>query len=157
MNRKTGALGVALTICLLLGGCASPVDSSVARPCGEIADAVQAGQTFEEMTPLSQKQVLQYLDLDEAQLADMAMHMDASRATAEVIVVLEAKDAQGLQAAEEALEAYRDSTLEQYRDYRPEEVPKLEQAVLKSKGMQAALIVAKDAQQAEKSLDDAWK
>lgn len=158
MKMKRMMLCALLALCLLLGACAQkPATETPPRSCAEVVSAIEGGQAFEEMTALSANQIAQYLDLDEVLLADQAMSMDASRATAEVIVVLTATNAEALEQAKQALLAYRDVTLEQYRDYRPEEVPKLEAAVLKTKGLQTALVVSKDESAAEKALDDAWK
>lgn len=156
MKRTT--LGcLVLACCLLLGACAQPKEEALPRACGEVADAIEGGQTFEEMTVLSENQIIKYLDLDASLLADMAMRIDASRATAEMIVVLTAKEAEALEQVQNALATYRDTMQEQYRDYRPDEVPKLEAAILKTKGMQTVLIVSPDAAAAEESLEEAWK
>ena len=55
-----------------------------------------------------------------------------------------------------ALSDYCKAQLEQYRDYRPDEVPKLESALMKTRGMQTVLIVAPDAAAAEAALDQIW-
>lgn len=147
-----------LIVCLLLLALGvSACSGGAARPAADVASAVEAGQPFEEMTALEKAQALRYLDIDEAGVADLAMSIDASRATADTIAVITATDADALKTAQAALSAYRDSTLEQYRDYRPEEVPKLEGAVLKTKGLQTVLIVSRDAQAAETALSAAWK
>lgn len=146
-----------LALCLAFSACSQqPKTEAPPKPCADVVSAVQAVQSFEELTALSDNQILKYFDLNESLLSDMAVEMDASRASAEMIAVLTAVDQEALTQAKEALAAYRDVTLEQYRDYRPDEVPKLEGAVLKTKGLQTVLIVSKDAQAAEKSLDAAW-
>lgn len=150
---------ILVALCALLGACAQEPQELAAppKPCVEVADAIEAGQAFEELTKLSADQTLKYLDLNESLLSDMDMRIDASRASAEAIAVLTAVDEEGLGQAKEALAAYRDVTLEQYRDYRPAEVPKLENAVLKTQGLQTVMIISADAQAAEKALDDIWK
>lgn len=155
--KKRGLLLGILVACLLLAGCTQKAAEAPLKPCAEVLAAIEASQTFEEMTALSEQQTLKYLDLNESLLSDSAMSMDASRATAEGIVVLTATDAENLKQAQQALEAYRDVTLEQYRDYRPDEVPKLENAVLQTKGLQTVLIVSKDAAAAKTALETAWK
>lgn len=156
--RKIRLLGYLLALCLLLGACARPAqEAATAKPCADVAAAVEAGQAFEEMTLLGETQALKLLQMDEAPLADMAVMMDASRATAEMIVVLTALDADSLAQAQQALEALRDDALEQYRDYRPQEVPKITDAVLETAGLQAALIISKDADAAREALQGAWQ
>lgn len=160
--KRTATLLILLCLCLLLGACAAPANNAqqdLTTPpvdCTGLLEAIRASQTFDEMIVLSENQTLEYLDLNEGLLVDMAMGIDASRATAEMIAVLSARDEEALGQAKEALEAYRDVTLEQYRDYRPEEVPKLESAIFKTKGLQTVLIVSADQKAAEKALDAAW-
>lgn len=157
MMKRWVLAGLLLGLCIVLAACGAPKEAAVVmRPCAEVADEVAAAVAFEELTALSTAQLAKYLDIDEALLADGEMRIDASRATAECISVLTAADGDAA-ALLEALTAYRDVTLAQYRDYRPDEVPKLEKAVLKASGAQAALIVSKDAAAAEKALDAAWK
>lgn len=151
--KRIGLVVLLVGLCLGLTACGS---NGTPKPCADVVAAVEKGQTFEEMTALSEAQILGYLALEEGVLSDMAMSIDASRATAETIAVLTAADEDGLKLAQAALTEYRDATMEQYRDYRPEEVPKLEGAVLETKGLQTVLIVSPDAAQAEKSLKAAW-
>lgn len=156
--KKTVLLVMLLCTALLLTACGNDTSGQKADvSCAEVVEAVIAGQTFEEMTALDERLILSYLDLDEALVADMAMSMDASRATPEAVIVIKAVDKDALTQVQEALQFYRDSTLEQYRDYRPAELPKLEDAKVATSGLMAALVISGDATQAEKSLADAWK
>lgn len=158
MKRRSIVALLMLGLMLCLGGCSSapPQAAETVKPCTEVVAAILEGQAFEEMTELGEKQIAKYLEIDTELLSDMAMSIDASRATAEAVAVLTAKDEASLAEAQAALEAYRAVTLEQYRDYRPEEVPKLEDAILSTKGLQTALIISKDAAAAETALQDAW-
>lgn len=147
-----------LGMCMALGACSAGQPAGAQpKPCADVVAAIRQGQAFEEMTALADTQILKFLDLNAELLTDMAMEMDASRATAEMIVVLTARDKDALGQAQEALSFYRHLTLEQYRDYRPEETPKLEDAVLKTNGLQTVLIVSKDAPAADRALTAAWK
>lgn len=158
--QKRFLLSLLLAFCLLASACQAPQSTTdttgTALTCQEIYEKIAADQTFDELVLLSENQTLAYLDINEGLLGEMAMGIDASRATPEMIVVLSAIDADALASATEALEAYRAATLEEYRDYRPDEIPKLENAVLRAKGLKVALIVSKDAQAAAKSLEEVW-
>ncbi len=153
--RRSVLFVLILVLCLALCACAAKKTPQPA--CAAAADAVMAAQPFEEMTALDAEQLARYLDIDAALFTDAAMSMDASRATAELIVFVTAKDADALKAVREALETYRAGLLSQYRDYRPEEMPKLEKAVARTVGLQTALIVSKDAEAANGALDTLYK
>lgn len=159
-KRKITLLCALLAVGLLASACSLPQSeggaTGSAASSQDIYDRIAEDQVFEELVQLTENQTLAYLDLNEGLLGDMAMGIDASRATPEMIVVLSAVDEEALTSAEEALQAYLAATLEEYRDYRPEEVPKLEAAVCRSKGLRAVLIVSKDADKAVKSLEAMW-
>lgn len=145
-------LGLSLFAC-------GPKEAAFTPPPAEdmVAALAESALFTEELTSLSSAQVARYLDLDEADFADAAMSMDASRTTPEFILVLTAKDEQGRDAQHDAMMAYLHNTLEEYRDYRPEEVPKLEVAVVKWKGMQNVMVVSADEPTAvEQAIDAAW-
>lgn len=72
-------------------------------------------------------------------------------------MVLTAVDEDALETLREALEAYRAALEEEYRDYRPDELPKVENALLRTRGLQAVLVIAPDAEAAAAALDEAWK
>ena len=155
MLKRIGLLGL-IVGCLLFAACSQTAKEPVA--CDALLTAIQTGQEFsDEMMPLDKKVAGKYLNIDLDQVRDFAMSMDASRYTAEQIVVLTAENAQDADALLKALTAYRDHVLDQYRDYEPAEVPKLESAVLRQSGAQVALIVSSDADAAAAALDKAWK
>lgn len=149
-------------LCLTMAGCGTPKPAAdngqeaQLRTCEAVAATIREGDGFETLTALSAKQTLEYLDIDEASVSDTAMEIDASRATAEMIVVITAADADALKTVQEALTAYRNSMLGQYRDYRPDEVPKLESAVLQTRGLQTVLVVGKDPAKIEQAVTAAW-
>lgn len=155
MGKRIGILGLCM-VCLLVAACSQTAKEPV--DCSELLTSIQTAQEFsEEMVMLDKKVAGKYLNIDLDQVKDFAMSMDASRYTAEQIVVLTAEDAQDADALLTALTAYRDHVLDQYRDYEPTEVPKLEKAVLRQNGSQVVLIVSEDAAAAAEALDKAWK
>ncbi len=154
-NRKPILLLVLLLSASLLGGCGGKPGST--PPAADVLDAVIASQPFEELTALPREKLAIYLGFDAAQLADGAMGLDASRATPECVVVLTAANAKALEALKSALADYREHTLAEYRDYRPEEMPKLEHAVLTTSGLQTVLVVCGDPGAAEAALKAIWK
>ena len=65
-------------------------------------------------------------------------------ATAEELAVFETKDADAAAALVQKLEARNADRIESYSSYIPEEVPKLENAVILSGGRYVVLCVAED-------------
>ena len=84
------------------------------------------------------------------------MTLDASRVTAEAVIVVTAADQKKADAVAEKLEAYRASVLEQYRTYQVAEVPKLEAAGVMKHGKQCVLVIAADQQKARDAVNAVW-
>ncbi len=165
LNRKTSRekfcrkalclAGLMLFLLPTLTGCGG--QQAALPACETVAQAVQDAQTFEELTALSSEKLAQVLGVDAASLADQTMRMDVSRATAECIVVLTASDSAALKTLSQALLDHRNALIEQYRDYQPDEIPKLENAVLRNRGLQTVLVVSPEHAKANEALDAAWK
>lgn len=153
--RKTVLIPL-LTTCFALAGCGQKAPEAP-KTCEEVAAAVADGQAFEELTPQDRPEIVAYLGLSGENLTDAALWMDASAATVEMVAVLTAKDDAALKALEEEVRVFWKDLTETYRDYAPDEVPKLESAVLETRGMQLAFVLCKDAAAAKSALDAVWK
>lgn len=109
------------------------------------------------MTLVPEKVMRKLLMLSGDLLADGALVMDASRATTTQFLVLTARDEQAAGKLEEALREYQKRTLEQYRDYVPGEVPRIEKALIRRRGTQSVLVICDDTALAERVLNEYWK
>lgn len=148
----------AVLCCLaaLTAGCAGK--SAPPPPAAELVSALaeRAGGR-EERTLVPEKVMRKLLMLSGDLLADGALVMDASRATTTQFLVLTARDEQAAGKLEEALREYQKRTLEQYRDYVPGEVPRIEKALIRRRGAQAVLVICDDTALAERVLNEYWK
>lgn len=155
MNKRL--ICILLLSVLLLTACAAKPAAKPLPECAALGEAIQQSQPFtEELTAISESKLLRALDLEEGSYASAYMAMDASRTTAEAIVVVTAKDDAAAKAIAAKLEAYRADTLRQYQDYRPEEAPKLEGAKILTNGLQCVLAVCADQAKAEAACANAW-
>ena len=141
---------------VLLPACGKKTPEAPPVACEELVNRLGEAQPFEEMTLLSAGQIEGYINVESAVYADAAMMINGSLSTPDTIIAITAADAEGVQGIADALALYRQSTLEQYRDYRPEEVPKLENAIQKTRGLQTVLVVCADPALAERTLAEVW-
>lgn len=149
-------IAMLLMLCLVLTACSAP--EAAPKDCSEVSQAILISQGFPDtMTEQTQKRMLKVLGLEETMISQGVMTIDASRATAEAVIVLTAASQDTLAQVQQLLEAYRVSMLTQYRDYRPEETPKLEAAAVQTKGLQCVLVIAGDQAKAIAALETAWK
>lgn len=149
-------IAMLLMLCLVLTACSAP--EAAPKDCSEVSQAILISQGFPDtMTEQTQKRMLKVLGLEETMISQGVMTIDASRATADAVIVLTAASQDTLAQVQQLLEAYRVSMLTQYRDYRPEETPKLEAASVQTKGLQCVLVIAGDQAKAIAALETAWK
>jgi hypothetical protein len=146
-------LSLLSVLCLLLCGCTAekaPVD------CLQAANAVKASCAFQELDEMTRKYITKYLGIEDELLSDAVMLRDASRATPEMILILTAAKKDDVKTIEEAVNKFHSQQKEEYRDYQPEEMPKLESAAVKTNGRMVALIVSPDAEKSDAALSKAW-
>ena len=142
---------------LLLAACGQKTAELPVKPCESVAAAIAEGQAFEELTAQDMREIVAYLEVKEDDLTDAALWTDASAATVEMIAVLTAKDGAALERIREEMKLFLTDITEIYRDYVPEEIPKLEGVVMETQGLQLVLILSKDSAAARATLNAAWQ
>ena len=103
------------------------------------------------MTDVTGDILFDFYDLDADKVADAHMYTSGSRATAEEITVIRMKDAKDVGLAEAAMKQRVEDQKRSYQDYIPEELPKLEGAVVLTHGSYALLAVADDPSKVEET------
>ncbi len=145
---KTKLFAVILVLALLLSACGggekpySVKDTSEALLEGD-------GVFSEELIPLERAVFVPFLGLDDEKLTDGAVYV-SSGSTAEELAVLEFADENAADSAIAQVEEHLDNQKESNENYRPQEMPKLENAVLRRRGNTILLLVADDYEAAEK-------
>lgn len=110
-----------------------------------LADALNSGVEFgEELTKLDGGGLERVYRMDSADVADAAGYT-GSGATVDQISVWKATDDAAAQRIEDQLKKFLESQIESYADYKPDQVPKLEKAILEKNGLYVVLCVSEDA------------
>ena len=155
--KRSLTLILCMALCLALSGCASDKkEAAVAFSCAELADRVQAAAAFQELTDMNEKYLEKYLMVEAADLDEWVFRRDATRATPEMILVVNVKEGADLAAVEGMIQAFQEEQLLQYRDYQPDQVFKLENAKALENGRCLALIVSPDAANTNAALGEGW-
>lgn len=74
-------------------------------------------------------------------------------ATSEIAAVISVRDESKVPEVDAALKAWVNSQIEAEKDYRPDEVPKLENAIIEARGFTVLLVVAADAEKATEAVE----
>lgn len=152
--KQKFAFVLIIALVIFLAACTQQAEI---KPAQAVYDALLEKLQFEELTLLDAAQTALLLELDEGMLGDTAAGLDASRYTPDAVIVINTKNQADLDAITQALNAYKGRLLEDYRDYRPDEMFKIEDAKVFTKGFQAVFVISKDAGLAEKTLKDIQK
>ena len=142
-----------MLVALFLSACSKPQQ----KPAEEVYNKILASVAFQELSILSLEQIETVIGVEISQLSEAYAAVDASRYTPEAVFILTAKDQKSLSTIQELLQEYRQDLLDDYRDYRPDEAYKIEDAQVLTKGLQVVLMVAPDQSVAKTALENAWK
>lgn len=154
-------LHMTLVLALLLGlsACAKGGDNDAPPLYGtyDVAALVEAGAFSEELEELDGDTAfmlykLADYDLEREDLKDCAVQRSAG-ATCEEAAVLVFTSADKAKTAKGALEDYVQGQIEANTDYRPAEIPKLEEALVDVRGETLLLAVANDREAVDQTLN----
>ena len=154
-------LHMTLVLALLLGlsACAKGGDNDAPPLYGtyDVAALVEAGAFSEELEELDGDTAfmlykLADYDLEREDLKDCAVQRSAG-ATCEEAAVLVFTSADKAKTAKGALEDYVQGQIEANTDYRPAEIPKLEEALVDVRGETLLLAVANDRDAVDQTLN----
>ena len=159
MNRVLTAItSLGAICCLFLSACGEKAPAApAAYDPSATAEALMASEAFSgALEEIDKEMIPAYYKLDESTIDDAVAYGSLS-AGAEEIVVLTLKDEAGATAAVEALKARGETQKEALKDYQPQEVAKLDGAIVDQRGNSVILVVAADASAAQTVLDGLGK
>lgn len=135
---KTAACGMAAA--LLLSACGSAAEIDPAAALTEMQEQIEFTDQFEQLDTSGACRVY---GVDE-ELVESGAALAGSGATAESLSIWQADDADAAKQVEQQLQTFVDGYIEGYSEYKPEEVPKLESAILSREGAYVILCISAD-------------
>ena len=130
----------ALALALLLAACGA--DSKEAYTTADAQALLDAGAFDGEMEPVDAYTAALLYGLEEESITDCACYMAInSSVSADEVTVLVLGDEAAAQAAETACRERMEDQIESYRTYGPDQVPRLEDAVISRRGNTVLLAV----------------
>ena len=141
-----------ITLLLLLSLCACGGSQGSTEPDFAPADLsakLLDGKCFTDlMSEMDNAVAFEIYGIDPAAVESASIYMGTG-ATAEEIAVIKAKDADSAKTVAEAMNSRVGAQIEAYKNYVPAEVPKLEEAIVKSAGSYVVYVTAADKAAAE--------
>lgn len=150
MLRLIRAIAPVLALGLLLAACGekapNPYDPAAT------AEALQATAAFSQaLESIDQDTACTYYGIEADTVSSSAVY--GSTSGAEEIAVITLTDEKAAETALEALKSHVDDQKEALKDYQPDEITKLENAILDQRGNSVLLVVANDGSAAQTAID----
>lgn len=141
-----------LAALFLLASCGGRTASEPYNPA-ETAELLQNSGAFSDvLEALDQETAAAYYGLEEDTIQDCAVYTSLSLG-AEELAVFAFSDSSSAEDALELLRAHVDSQKAVLKDYRPDDISKLDNAILEQRENSVLLVVAADASAAQCALD----
>ena len=160
MKHFWKGLLVALAAALVFAGCSREVSEEKDIPISDITEKLLSDLTWVD-TPLIPAPNMEYFSklygFDQMDLESYEVYIGFSNSTAEEIAVVKLNDKKDLPAVEEAMQKRVDTKKNEVENYKPEEVYKLENAVITSHGRYAALIVCDEFDKADEVFESCFQ
>lgn len=137
---------------LLLSGCSDNKKVEI-DPVTAVEQMREEITFTDQFAPLDSENANRVYGVD-ADLVEDSTAMVGSGATAESIAMFKAVDEKSAQEIEKQLGVFIDGYIEGYSDYKPEEVPKLESAIIERKDVYVVLCISADNDAAKSIVSD---
>ncbi len=148
--RRLSIIAAFAAVLVLVTGCGSKkADFDVATLGNDLATKITYADT---LAPMDLDMAGMFLNLSDVNVAKASIY-EGSGGTAEEIVVLECASDEDAKKAEEVLKTRVQEQIESFTDYVPEELTKLNAAVIKVNGKYAVLSVCDTPDEAKKIID----
>lgn len=153
MKRKISVMAMLAAVVILAAACGKTADKQIDAKglAASLAQEVSYKDTLEELTA---EQISIYFEVEEGVTATVYM---GSGSTAEEVAVFEAKDEETAKRQLASVETYLEEQAESFRDYIPEEVKRIDDAVVKQQGNYVVLCVSDDSAKAEEIIEKAFQ
>lgn len=147
LRLKKFLLAACATLLVLCTACTSSKTISAAP--NEVAEKLTHSIKFsDQLTKLNDKAAARLYGLDMDKLGSQAVYVGTAGATPEEVAVWKAKDDSYVKTIEKAAKDRISNQKESFKDYVPKEMPKLENAVVKTSGKTVILCVSGNSEKA---------
>lgn len=136
-------LSAALCLSLTACGGESSTPAEIFDPAADVQTLLDSGAFSETLTEIDQETACLLYGIDEATVTGSAVY-GSTGATAEEVAIFTFGSEEDTAAAGTALQYRVEDRIEGLADYLPNEIPKLEKAVLEVRGSSVLLVIAAD-------------
>lgn len=149
--KRIAASAVAILMALtLFSGCSQTGSKTITAPTDEVAQKLMDSLSFEyPLNQLPEDAANRLYKLEGEILEEQAVYVGTGGALADEVSVWRVKDEKDAKTVQEAAEKRVENQKASFQDYVPEEMPKLEKAVIQVDGDTIILCVSSDPEKAK--------
>lgn len=129
-------------------------EGSVSIDIKAVLDSVMSETGMTSMTEVGEDRIGNYLEADTSQFESFSMWICGSGAFADETALFVLNNEDYAADLEDALKKRLETKTNDYKDYKPEECPKMESAVIKTNGKYVFFAVSSDNEKAEQIFDE---
>jgi len=150
---------IVLVAVVLLCACGGSKPADLPEPdTAKLAEEMFAAATLEDELMSIDTDIMGNLyEYDEECIAEAAVYTSSTMSTPEEIAVFKAADQASVEYVEEMVKLRLQNLQFSYEDYQPLEMPKIENAVIETKGLYTAFIVCGDPEPAQEVFEKAFE
>jgi hypothetical protein len=150
----SGLVGVFIAVILCLTGCSDKEEVALEPTPADVTAAVMSEVEFSSPAPKTLETIgAYYTILDTSSVSDMSVYVCGSGAYPDEIAVMKFDTPEAADKGFDAVSARYDEMIKTFIDYTPEEMYKLDSAVLEKKGNYVIFIVCADNEKAQAAAD----
>ena len=150
MKRIAASAAAILMALTLFSGCSQTGSKTITAPTDEVAQKLMDSLSFEyPLNQLPEDAANRLYKLDGEILEEQAVYVGTGGALADEVSVWRVKDEKDAKTVQEAAEKRVENQKISFKDYVPEEMPKLEKAVIQVDGDTVILCVSSDPEKAK--------
>ena len=150
MKRIVALAAAALMAVAVFSGCSQTGGKTITAPTDEVAQKLMDSLSFEyPLNQLPEDAANRLYKLDGSILEEQAVYVGTGGALADEVSVWRVKDEKDAKTVQEAAEKRVENQKASFQDYVPEEMPKLEKAVITVDGDTVILCVSGDPEKAK--------
>ena len=150
MKRIAASAAAILMALTLFSGCSQTGSKTITAPTDEVAQKLMDSLSFEyPLNQLPEDAANRLYKLEGEILEEQAVYVGTGGALADEVSVWRVKDEKDAKTVQEAAEKREENQKASFQDYVPEEMPKLEKAVIQVDGDTIILCVSSDPEKAK--------
>lgn len=151
--KRTLVIFLAIAVVLLASACGNKTDISNASAI-DVATSVKSALTFiDDMLEVKDEIVVDFYNLPEG-VTEMKVYMSSSGATSEELAIFKCTDAKTVDLVKKACEKRIEDLNEKFEDYIPNELVRIENAIIKERDGFVMFVCADSPALAEEKFED---